>query len=143
MHGRGAPNKIVKVPIGTVVYSADQPVAAVYSSRRSPTKVDDRRTDGEEETNNSVEKSESKDAQDPTGNPPSPGYGAASAQPPTSNEEENSGTTARTVTLEQSAIRNPQSTIGPPLVDLATEGQEFVIAHGGKGGKGNVHFKSS
>jgi GTP-binding protein len=30
-----------------------------------------------------------------------------------------------------------------PVVDLAVEGQEFVLAEGGKGGKGNVHFKSS
>jgi GTPase len=31
----------------------------------------------------------------------------------------------------------------PPLADLTHEGQEFVLCEGGKGGKGNVHFKSS
>jgi GTP-binding protein len=30
-----------------------------------------------------------------------------------------------------------------PLADLTAEGQEFLLAKGGKGGKGNVHFKSS
>ena len=30
-----------------------------------------------------------------------------------------------------------------PVVDLTREGQEFVLCEGGKGGKGNVHFKSS
>lgn len=30
-----------------------------------------------------------------------------------------------------------------PLADLTEEGQEFVLCQGGKGGKGNVHFKSS
>jgi GTPase len=30
-----------------------------------------------------------------------------------------------------------------PVVDLAREGEEFVLCHGGAGGKGNVHFKSS
>ena len=30
-----------------------------------------------------------------------------------------------------------------PLVDLTRDGQEFVLCHGGEGGKGNVHFKSS
>lgn len=30
-----------------------------------------------------------------------------------------------------------------PVVDLASDGQEFVLCHGGAGGKGNVHFKSS
>ena len=30
-----------------------------------------------------------------------------------------------------------------PVVDLARDGQEFVLCSGGAGGKGNVHFKSS
>jgi GTP-binding protein len=30
-----------------------------------------------------------------------------------------------------------------PLADLARDEQEFVLCHGGGGGKGNVHFKSS
>jgi GTPase len=30
-----------------------------------------------------------------------------------------------------------------PLVDLTKAGQEFLLARGGAGGKGNVHFKSS
>ncbi len=30
-----------------------------------------------------------------------------------------------------------------PLVDLVRDGQEFLLCHGGQGGKGNVHFKSS
>jgi GTPase len=33
---------------------------------------------------------------------------------------------------------------GPePVVDLTRDGQEFVLCEGGRGGKGNVHFKSS
>jgi GTPase len=36
--------------------------------------------------------------------------------------------------LEQPAI---------PIVDLISDGQEFVLCRGGAGGKGNVHFKSS
>jgi len=31
----------------------------------------------------------------------------------------------------------------PPVVDLLLDGEEFVLCHGGEGGKGNVHFKSS
>ena len=30
-----------------------------------------------------------------------------------------------------------------PIADLTDDGQEFVLCEGGKGGKGNVHFKSS
>jgi len=30
-----------------------------------------------------------------------------------------------------------------PVTDLTRDGQEFVLCHGGAGGKGNVHFKSS
>ena len=30
-----------------------------------------------------------------------------------------------------------------PLADLTHDGEEFVLCEGGKGGKGNVHFKSS
>jgi GTP-binding protein len=65
MHGRSAPNKIVKVPVGTIVYPASE-------------------------------------------------------------------------------IENRKSSIeNAPLVDLTRDEQEFVLCEGGKGGKGNVHFKSS
>src|SRR5438045_7120593 len=42
---------------------------------------------------------------------------------------------------QQSALANRQSVI--PVVDLARDGEEFVLCRGGAGGKGNVHFKSS
>jgi GTP-binding protein len=32
---------------------------------------------------------------------------------------------------------------GEVLADIVNEGEEFCIAHGGKGGRGNVHWKSS
>jgi GTPase len=67
MYGRGAAPKIVKVPVGTVVYR-DQPDAPHTTDRSNESKV---------------------------------------------------------------------------IADLTHEGEEFVLCEGGRGGKGNVHFKSS
>ncbi|HEV3410310.1 MAG TPA: GTPase, partial [Chthoniobacterales bacterium] len=39
-------------------------------------------------------------------------------------------------------LQTPPS-LGEPIADLTEDGQEFVLCAGGKGGKGNVHFKSS
>ncbi|MDD7592746.1 MAG: GTPase ObgE [Peptoniphilaceae bacterium] len=50
---------------------------------------------------------------------------------------------------EDLVLRVPVGTIvreknsGLPVADLRHHGQEFVVAKGGLGGKGNVHFKSS
>jgi GTP-binding protein len=82
MAGRAAANKIVKVPVGTIVWPEE--------------------------------------SQRPT--PPN-------AQRPTPNSD-------------QFAIDALQSDV-QPVVDLVRDGEEFVLCHGGQGGKGNVHFKSS
>ena len=84
MHGRSAPAKIVKVPVGTLVYRAD-----------SLTDVSEHQTKDEEEKD----------------------------QRPTFNAQ--------------------RSTLNAAAADLIHDGQEFVLARGGSGGKGNVHFKSS
>ncbi|MBA2434098.1 MAG: GTPase ObgE [Chthoniobacterales bacterium] len=81
MHGRGAPDKIVKVPVGTVVHR--------MNSLGDPTAFTD------------------------------------SAEPIVPSPETEAGGK-----LEQ-------------IADLARPSDEFILCHGGKGGKGNVHFKSS
>src|SRR6476660_5622924 len=43
--------------------------------------------------------------------------------------------------VERPTSNSQQSAI--PVIDLARDGQEFVLCRGGAGGKGNVHFKSS
>ena len=49
-----------------------------------------------------------------------------------------------TVVHPAAPIENRESKIENELVvDLTTDGQEFVLCQGGKGGKGNVHFKSA
>jgi GTPase len=40
-------------------------------------------------------------------------------------------------------VQRPTLNAEDLIVDLTSEGQEFVLCQGGKGGKGNVHFKSS
>jgi GTP-binding protein len=87
MHGRAGSDKIVRVPVGTVVWKAEQSSPVILSE---------------------VE-----------------GFrGTASGVAP----------------------RDSSTSLGmteEPLADLTRDGQEFLLCHGGAGGKGNVHFKSS
>jgi GTP-binding protein len=93
MHGRSAPAKVVKVPVGTIVYELRSAAGGVRI---------------EEEK----------------------------GERPTPNEESGADVTGPTT------VNNQQSTL-PILADLTKDKQEFVLCHGGSGGKGNVHFKSS
>jgi GTPase len=88
MSGRAGADKIVKVPVGTVVWPADQNIPVILS------------------------------------------------------EVEGSRETTSTVSLRDSST-SLGMTEKNPVTDLARDGQEFVLCHGGAGGKGNVHFKSS
>src|SRR5262249_44059408 len=53
------------------------------------------------------------------------------------------GTIVYRLASEKPEIPNPKSEIEEPLADLTREGEEFILCHGGEGGKGNVHFKST
>lgn len=87
MHGRSAPDKVVKVPVGTIIWRDDKKAEGGRMMK-----------DEKQETSDGVPSS-------------------LNLQPSTSSE--------------------------PPLADLTSDGQEFVLCEGGAGGKGNVHFKSS
>ncbi len=80
MHGKGAVSKVVKVPIGTVVYKDEG------GGMKDEGDVDDASSD--------------------------------------------------------STFIPPPSALAP-IADLTHDGEEFVLCEGGRGGKGNVHFKSS
>src|SRR5438045_9774079 len=89
MAGRAGANKIVKVPVGTIVWRAEDEKFSTSNSDKS-----------------------------------------------------RAGAQQRTPGSDQSAIRALQSEMDL-IVDLVRDGEEFVLCRGGKGGKGNVHFKSS
>jgi GTPase len=95
MHGRSAPAKVVKVPVGTVVYQLDDGVHQQERERRT----------------SNVERR-------------------------TSSEEDLDASAGLTISAAHGGNHIP-------LADLVRPNEEFVLCHGGKGGKGNVHFKSS
>jgi GTP-binding protein len=87
-HGRAAQPKVVKVPVGTVVYRMPE---SAGEDRRSETG----NRKGEDTEEDSL-----------------------------------------------SGLRSPVADLDQ-IADLTRDGEEFILCEGGKGGKGNVHFKSS
>ena len=88
MTGRAGADKIVKVPVGTVIWRAEQTLSVIVSE-----------AEGSRET---------------------------------------------TSTVPQHVSSTSLGMMGEEaVVDLTHDEQEFVLCHGGAGGKGNVHFKSS
>ena len=112
MTGRTGPDKIVKVPMGTVIWLAKQSVPVILSE-----------VERSRETNS-------------TGTPRdlirSRPVRSASGLP-----------VLVAASAAASCSTSLEMTEKHPIADLARDGQEFVLCHGGAGGKGNVHFKSS
>jgi GTP-binding protein len=120
MFGRSAPNKIVKVPVGTVVYGAEGEEKAERRTSNAEHRTEERQ-------GSTLNKRQSGPDQRSTSDENTTavvGHAVAAATLP--GQEEGGGAPARQL-----------------LADLTKDGQEFILAHGGKGGKGNVHFKSS
>jgi GTP-binding protein len=88
MSGRAGADKVVKVPVGTIVWRAEQAMPVILSE-----------VEGSRETTSTVASRDSSTSLGMTG--------------------------------------------AEPVVDLAQDGEEFLLCDGGAGGKGNVHFKSS
>ena len=95
MHGKGAPAKIVNVPIGTVVYRTEATAARV--------------ADADDELEASIRQL----------------------------------MTRRSCTKRQATRFTDAIGSRPDRGPRARTGRSFVLCAGGKGGKGNVHFKSS
>jgi GTP-binding protein len=93
-HGKSAPDLVIPVPIGTMVYRLPAPDLAL--------KAED------------LEFIEEQDAADEESAAPAPRKKGLPAP-------------------------DPEDLVG----DLVEHGQEFILCHGGHGGRGNIHFKSS
>lgn len=68
-------------------------------------------------------------------------YRAEAPRPRLDDEGEETGSVASIEPVGEFGANEP--VIPEPIADLDHDGQEFVLCAGGKGGKGNVHFKSS
>ncbi|HEV8184790.1 MAG TPA: GTPase ObgE [Chthoniobacterales bacterium] len=109
MHGRGAPAKVVNVPVGTIVYRVDAPVPR----------------DENAEDNDLDEKRES--------------FADESLKEPRMETVDSAPAALRGDDLLH---QNDRSAVDV-VTDLERDGQQFVLCAGGRGGKGNVHFKSA
>ena len=114
MHGKNAPDKIVKVPIGTIVYQL--PSAGPSRTAVSGSEPDGRLRIEENQSEDVGAKNSTDEAE----------FAKLIPHPPD----------------QQSATATPRSAMNL-LADLVLDHQEFLLCKGGAGGKGNVHFKSS
>jgi GTP-binding protein len=159
MYGRAAPNKVVKVPVGTVVYRAGDNHRNVErgvgeTGKHSTLKVqlstfNEEDAVGFDDEGNAKRRTSSFDlSAEPLANAERRmegvrgKYSTGNVQRSTFDEE------AVAAVVGQAALLPSHSAVAETpvlelLVDLTHDGQEYLLAKGGKGGKGNVHFKSS
>ncbi len=109
MHGRGAPAKVVNVPVGTVVYRIDAPVP------RDENAADDDLEDKRES------------------------FADESLKEPRAE----TGDSAPAALRGDDLLHQNDRSAADVVADLERDGQQFVLCAGGRGGKGNVHFKSA
>ena len=128
MHGRGAAVKIVKVPIGTVVY-------------RLPENVEMRNAECGMRNEEAAGNAEMRNAEC--------GIRKEEAAVETQSDAEQ-GAEHSAIDIPHSAFLREVPDDAPvsmqpgleQVADLTHEGQEYILCHGGAGGRGNVHFKS-
>lgn len=112
--GRNAPNVILKVPVGTQVFALSGPTREQKASRYHPAAATDQF-----------------DPNAPVGLP----YGSALRSTPYSGRIPHAATEYLSGSLHAVGERHL-------LADLVEHGQQFVVARGGRGGRGNAAFKS-
>ena len=161
MFGRSAPNKVVKVPVGTMVFRSkenaerrtsnaerrtneEQTVelsAVTLAKAEALAEAEGRIEEGKENAERRTPNAERRIEEE--GKRPTVRAGLANAQRSTLNE----GGDDSAVVGQAHRLPVKQMAGGAPalqlVADLTRDGQEYLLAKGGAGGKGNVHFKSS
>ncbi len=117
--GRSAKNIVVKLPIGTQVFRLTPPIKQRAPSNYHPAAA-----------------TEEFDPGSTVGMPFTPGRAKQLAL------AMREGTAATTTTAESTEIA-PEISERELIADLIEDGQQFVLAKGGRGGRGNAAFKSS
>ena len=112
--GRSAKDVLVKVPIGTQVFRLTRPIRQPALTRYHPAAATEEF--------------------DPTA---VVGQVASSIQPAEATDADASGDRAEAWPSDRAQIDREL------IADLVEDGQQFVLAKGGKGGHGNTHYKSS
>ena len=122
--GRSAKNVVVKVPIGTQVFRLTAPIKQRSPSRYHPAAA-----------------TEEFDPRVTVGMPFTPGRAKQLAE---ARHAEQKDAVGRLPSRGVEEIDIPASDTGRELIaDLVEDGQRFVLAKGGRGGRGNAVFKSS
>jgi GTP-binding protein len=160
-NGKAGEDLILRVPVGTMVFydgeieGLDQHEEAVEWSPDDPDVFEDEESEDDEATE--PEADEPAEAEESELENVWVGESSGAAEPelerdpelagaPPEVRESISGAAQRLQMAEhprEAPPRSPRREVGQLIGDLDHEGARLMIAHGGRGGRGNVHFVSS